>query len=82
MGNSEANFVKQDEQGKYYAVKDASAKVLKGYSKVGPALVPQLFFFSLLYNRSRSLFFRSTLRGRLYGLAYSPLHRHGCCVLV
>jgi predicted transcriptional regulator len=45
---SETNYVQQDEQGKYFAVKDSSAKVLEGYSKVGPAVVPQLFFFSLL----------------------------------
>jgi hypothetical protein len=46
---SEANYVGQDEMGKYFAVKDASTKVLEGYSKVGPAVVPQLFFFSLLF---------------------------------
>ena len=46
---SEANYVKQDDQGKYFAVKDASTKVLEGYSKIGPAVVPQLFFFSLLF---------------------------------
>jgi hypothetical protein len=45
----EAGYVSQDETGKYFAVKDASAKVLEGYSKVGPAVVPQLFFFSLLF---------------------------------
>ena len=45
----EANYVSQDEEGKYFAVKDASIKVLEGYSKVGPAMVPQLFFFSLLF---------------------------------
>ena len=45
----EAGYAGQDEQGKYFAVKDASAKVLEGYSKVGPAVVPQLFFFSLLF---------------------------------
>ena len=45
----DADYVRQDEQGRYYAVKDASAKVLEGYSKVGPAVVPQLFFFSLLF---------------------------------
>ncbi len=45
----EAGYVGQDELGKYYAVKDASTKVLEGYSKVGPAVVPQLFFFSLLF---------------------------------
>ena len=46
---AEAGYVSQDEQGKYYAIKDASTKVLEGYSKVGPAVVPQLFFFSLLF---------------------------------
>jgi len=45
----EANYVSQDEQGKYYAVKEASTKVLEGYSKVGTTVVPQLFFFSLLF---------------------------------
>lgn len=45
----EAGYVSQDETGKYFAVKDASTKVLEGYSKVGPAVVPQLFFFSLLF---------------------------------
>lgn len=45
----EAGYVSQDEVGKYYAIKDAETKVLEGYSKVGPAVVPQLFFFSLLF---------------------------------
>lgn len=61
---AEANFVKQDEQGKYYAVKDASAKVLEGYSKVGPALVPQLFFFSLLFTIVAAVFSFEALYGR------------------
>jgi hypothetical protein len=46
---TEAGYVGQDEQGKYFAIKDASAKVLEGFSKVGPAVVPRLFFFSLLF---------------------------------
>jgi hypothetical protein len=46
---SEAGFVTQDEHGKYSAVKEASDKVLEGYSKMGPAIVPQLFFFALLF---------------------------------
>lgn len=45
----EAGFVVQDEQGRYSAVKEASYKVLDGYSRVGPAIVPQLFFFALLF---------------------------------
>jgi DNA-binding transcriptional ArsR family regulator len=46
---ADAGYVSQDETGKYFAVKDASTKVLEGYSKVGSAVVPQLFFFSLLF---------------------------------
>jgi hypothetical protein len=46
---SEAGFVKQDEYGKYFALKGASDKVLEGYSRMGPAIVPQLFFFALLF---------------------------------
>ena len=46
---SEAGFVTQDEHGRYSAVKEASDRVLEGYSKMGPAIVPQLFFFALLF---------------------------------
>ncbi len=45
----ETGFAQQDEYGKYSAVKEASDKILEGYSKIGPAVVPQLFFFSLLF---------------------------------
>ncbi len=46
---SEMGFAKQDAYGKYFAVKEAADKILEGYSKIGPAVVPQLFFFSLLF---------------------------------
>jgi hypothetical protein len=46
---SEAGFVMQDAHGRYFAVKEASDKVLDGYSRMGPAIVPQLFFFALLF---------------------------------
>jgi hypothetical protein len=46
---SEAGFVTQDEHGRYLAVKEASDRVLEGYSRMGPAIVPQLFFFALLF---------------------------------
>ena len=39
-----AGFVTQNEYGIYSAVKEASDRVLEGYSKIGPAIVPQLFF--------------------------------------
>ena len=45
----EMGFAQQNEYGKYSAVKEASDKILEGYSKIGPAVVPQLFFFSLLF---------------------------------
>jgi hypothetical protein len=53
---SEAGFVKQDEHGRYYAVKEASDRVLEGYSRMGPAIVPQLFFFALLFTILVSFF--------------------------
>ncbi|MEM3051401.1 MAG: hypothetical protein QXJ40_04880 [Candidatus Bathyarchaeia archaeon] len=45
----ELGFAKQDEYGRYSAVKESADRVLEGYSKIGPAVVPQLFFFSLLF---------------------------------
>jgi DNA-binding transcriptional ArsR family regulator len=46
---SEAGIVTQNEYGAYSAVKESSEKVLEGYAKVGKAIVPQFFFFSLLF---------------------------------
>lgn len=46
---AQAGYATQDEQGKYVATKEASGKILEGYSKIGPAIVPQLFFFTLLF---------------------------------
>jgi hypothetical protein len=45
----EASYVKQDEEGRYLAIKEASTEILQGYSKVGNTLVPQLFFFTVLF---------------------------------
>jgi hypothetical protein len=45
----EAGYAKQDEYGRYSAVKEASERILEGYSRIGPAIVPQFFFFSLLF---------------------------------
>ena len=41
--------MKQDEYGRYFALKEASEKVLEGFSRIGPAIVPQLFYFALLF---------------------------------
>jgi hypothetical protein len=46
---SEAGYVVQDEYGRYSAVKETSDKILEGYARMGPAIVPQLFFFALLF---------------------------------
>jgi len=46
---SDAGFVTQNEHGRYFAVKEASDRVLEGYSRMGPTIVPQLFFFALLF---------------------------------
>ena len=46
---TEAGFVTQDEHGRYSAVKEASDRILEGYSRIGPAIVPQLFFFALMF---------------------------------
>ena len=45
----EAGFANQDEFGKYFAVKETSDKILEGYSKMGTTVVPQMFFFALLF---------------------------------
>jgi hypothetical protein len=59
----EAGYAKQDEYGRYSAVKEASDRVLEGYSKIGPAMVPQLFFFSLLFTILMIFFSIGTLTG-------------------
>jgi hypothetical protein len=46
---SDSGFVAQDDHGRYLAVKEASDRVLEGYARMGPAIVPQLFFFALLF---------------------------------
>jgi hypothetical protein len=46
---SEGGFVTQDERGSYLAVKEASDRILDGYARMGRAIVPQLFFFALLF---------------------------------
>lgn len=46
---SELGFVTQNKYGTYSAAKNSADKVLEGYAKVGSAVVPQFFFFSLLF---------------------------------
>ena len=60
----EGGFVVQDEQGRYSAVREASFRVLDGYSRVGPAIVPQLFFFALLFTILAAFFSFEALYGQ------------------
>ena len=45
----EAGYVRQDEEGRYVASKEASTEILEGYIRVGTALVPQFLFFAVLF---------------------------------
>ncbi len=45
----EAGYARQDELGRYVITGEAVGEILAGYSKIGVAIVPQLFFFALLF---------------------------------
>jgi len=47
---SRAGYVAQDQYGRYMVTGKPPAEILAGYSKVGTTIVPQLFFFSLLFS--------------------------------
>jgi hypothetical protein len=57
----ESGFVKQDQYGMYMADQENSQKILEGYQKIGKAIVPQLFFFSLLFTILAGFFSFATL---------------------
>jgi len=44
-----ASYVRQDGDGKYSAIEEASTEILEGYTRIGTALVPQLLFFTVLF---------------------------------
>jgi hypothetical protein len=46
----QAGYVEQDQTGRYSLVRGSVSEVLEGYSKVGFAILPQLFFYSLLFS--------------------------------
>jgi hypothetical protein len=56
-------YVKQDEQGRYVVTGEGSEKILIGYSKIGTAVVPQLFFFTLLFTILTAFFSYEALYG-------------------
>ncbi|MDG6926608.1 MAG: winged helix-turn-helix transcriptional regulator [Nitrososphaerota archaeon] len=46
----QAGYVEQDQAGRYAPVRGSVSGVLEGYSRVGFAILPQLFFYSLLFS--------------------------------
>ncbi len=44
-----SGYAKQDELGRYIATNDSFMQILEGYSRIGSAIVPQLFFFAVLF---------------------------------
>ena len=52
----EEGYVKQDKDGKYFAIKEASIEILEGYTRIGTSLVPQLLFFTVLFTILISFF--------------------------
>ena len=75
---SEAGLAMQDEHRRYFAVKEASDRVLEGYSKMGPAIVPQLFFFTLLFTILAAFFSYMAL----YASGFTPYLIAVCVVMV
>lgn len=58
-----SGYAKQDELGKYVATGESSTEILEGYSKIGTAIVPQLFFFTVLFTMLTVFFSFETLFG-------------------
>ena len=52
----DAGYVTQNERGQYVATKDSEKVLLEGYSRIGAVLVPQLFFFAVLFTGVVSFF--------------------------
>ena len=57
----EAGFVVQNNYGIYSALKESADLVLEGYARVGSAVVPQFFFFALLFTILIGFFSFATL---------------------
>lgn len=74
----EGGFVKQDQHGKYFTTENTSDKVLEGYSKVGPAVVPQLLYFALLFTILVAFFSFEAL----YGTGFVPYLVAVCVAMV
>ena len=62
----QAGYVVQNERGQYAATKDSEKVLLEGYSRVGAVLVPQLFFFAILFTGVVGFFAAMSLRYASY----------------
>jgi hypothetical protein len=63
-----SGYARQDEQGRYLATNEPSTEILEGYSRVGPAIVPQLFFFTVLFTILTAFFSYEVLSSSNYTL--------------
>jgi hypothetical protein len=61
-----SGYAKQDELGRYVATNESSTEILEGYSRVGPAVVPQLFFFTVLFTILTAFFSYEVLYSSSY----------------
>jgi hypothetical protein len=61
-----SGYAKQDELGRYVATNESSTEILEGYSRVGPAIVPQLFFFTVLFTVLTAFFSYEVLYSSSY----------------
>jgi len=61
-----SGYAKQDELGRYVATNESSTEILEGYSRVGPAIVPQLFFFTVLFTILTAFFSYEALSSSSY----------------
>jgi len=62
----EAGYVTQNGRGQYEVAKDSEKVLLEGYSKVGALLVPQLFFFAILFTGVVGFFAFMSLKSASY----------------
>ena len=58
---TEVGYVSKDKFGRYLVVPEASVQILGGYSRIGSAIVPQLYFFTLVFTILTAFFSTLTL---------------------
>ena len=58
---TEVGYVSKDKFGRYLVLPEASVQILGGYSRIGSAIVPQLYFFTLVFTILTAFFSTLTL---------------------